>query len=212
MKKAAKIHLHHGDLPDNLDLGDCVAVDTETMGLKPIRDRLCLIQLSAGDGECHLVKFDAHEDGHHYDAPNLRSLLASPDILKLFHFARFDVAVIAFHLGVMVDHLYCTKIASKLCRTYTDQHGLKALCKELLNIEISKQQQSSDWGAEELSEEQKAYAASDVLYLHQIKDKLDAMLEREHRTEMALDCFSFVPCRVMLDLSGWDGHDIFDHK
>ncbi len=200
------ITLHKNDIPDNLDLGSVVAIDTETMGLKPRRDRLCLIQLSAGDGQAHLVQmFDRN-----YDAPNLKKLIADPKVLKLFHFARFDVAVLRKFLDVECPNIYCTKIASKLARTYTDKHGLKHLCKELLDIEISKNQQSSDWGSEELSTEQMNYAANDVYYLHKIKAVLDKMLEREGRADLAKACFDFVETRARLDLEGWYV-DIFEH-
>lgn len=201
------IKLHHNDLPDGLDLGDCIAVDTETRGLNPHRDRLCLIQLSAGDGTCHLVKFG--QDG--FDAPNLKAQLADPNRMKIMQYARFDLAVIEKYLGVMSTPVYCTKIASKLVRTYTDRHGLAVLCKELLGVELSKQQQSSDWAAEELSDAQLAYAASDVLYLHALKDKLDHMLNREGRMELAKSCYDFLPTRARLDLAGWNDEDIFTH-
>lgn len=202
------ITLHHGDLPDNIDFGDSVAVDTETMGLNPVRDRLCLVQLSAGDGTCHLVKFD----GENYDAPNLRKLMADPNVTKLFHFARFDVAVMQAYLDVVTEPIYCTKIASKLVRTFTSYHGLKNLCRDLIGVEISKQQQSSDWGAAELSPEQQEYAASDVLYLHQLREKLNGMLIREGRMELAQSCFDFLPTRALLDLNGWPEDDIFAHS
>jgi len=202
-----KIHLHHGDLPDGLDLGKLVAIDTETLGLNPFRDRLCLAQLSAGDGICHAVQFAAGR----YEAPNLKRLLADPGVTKLFHFARFDVAMFQRYLGVRVQPLYCTKIASKLVRTYTDKHGLKDLVKELLGVELSKEQQSSDWAAAELSERQLAYAANDVAYLHQLKKALDAMLAREGRTQLAQACFDFLPTRAELDLAGWEDVDIFAH-
>ncbi len=201
------ITLHKGDLPDGLDLGNIIAVDSETMGLDPHRDKLCLIQLSAGDGNAHLVQFDRTT----YDAPNLKTMLSDPDIIKLFHFARFDVAVLSHYLGVTSTPLYCTKIASKLVRTYTDKHGLKDLCRELLGLDMSKQQQSSDWGADTLSEAQQAYAASDVLYLHQLKDRLDIMLVREGRSDLAARCFEFLPTRADLDLAGWPDSDIFAH-
>ncbi|RCK54015.1 3'-5' exonuclease [Thalassospira profundimaris] len=200
-------YLHHGDLPDGLDLGKIVAIDSETMGLNPHRDRLCVVQLSAGDGDAHLVKFD----GADYSAPNLKKMLANPDVLKLFHFGRFDIAVMDAYLGVRCAPVYCTKIASKLVRTYTDRHGLKDLVRELVGVEISKQQQSSDWGAAELSSEQIAYAASDVLYLHKMKEELDRRLEREGRMEIAKACFDFLPTRASLDLAGWAETDIFAH-
>ena len=202
-----KIHLHQGDLPDGLDLGKLVAIDTETLGLNPFRDRLCLAQLSAGDGVCHAVQFAARE----YAAPNLKRLLADPSVTKLFHFARFDVAMFRRYLGVICAPVYCTKIASKLVRTYTDRHGLKDLVRELLNIELSKEQQSSDWGAPELTEKQLAYAASDVAHLHALKTALDVMLARENRTQPAKACFDFLPARAELDLAGWEEIDIFAH-
>ncbi len=201
------VTLHRGDLPSGLDLGPVVAIDTETMGLNPFRDRLCLVQLSAGDGAVHLVQFAPD----HYDAPNLQALLVDPAVTKLFHFGRFDIAVLAHYLGVITGPVYCTKIASKLVRTFTDRHGLKELCKELLGVDLSKQQQSSDWGADTLSDDQKAYAASDVLYLHQLRAKLDLMLEREGRTDLAEECFKFLPARALLDLEGWPEIDIFAH-
>ncbi len=200
-------HLHHGDLPAGLSFGDTVAIDTETMGLLPHRDRLCLVQLSAGDGETHLVKFGKGA----YDAPNLKALLADPKVVKLFHFGRFDIAVLRHSLGVLTGPVYCTKIASKLVRTFTDRHGLKDLCRDLIGIEISKQQQSSDWGAAELTDEQLKYAASDVLYLHKLRDKLNEMLAREGRGEIAQACFDFLPHRALLDLAGWPEVDIFAH-
>lgn len=200
-------YLHHGDLPDGLDLGKIVAIDSETMGLNPHRDRLCVVQLSAGDGDAHLVKFD----GSDYSAPNLKRMLADPEVLKLFHFGRFDIAVMDAYLGVRCAPVYCTKIASKLVRTYTDRHGLKDLVRELVGVEISKQQQSSDWGAEDLSPEQIAYAASDVLYLHKMKEELDRRLVREGRMETAQACFDFLPTRASLDLAGWAESDIFAH-
>ncbi len=199
--------LHHGDLPADLDLGGLVAVDTETMGLDPARDRLCLVQLSSGDGSAHLVQLPKGA----YDAPNLKRLLADPDVTKLFHYARFDIAVIRAYLGIVCTPVYCTKIASKLVRTYTDRHGLKDLCREMLGEDISKQQQSSDWGADALTPEQLNYAAGDVLYLHALKAKLDTMLEREGRTALAAACFAFLPTRADLDLAGWRDEDIFAH-
>lgn len=202
-----EIHLHKGDLPAGLSLGKAIAIDSETMGLALARDRLCLLQLSAGDGVCHLVQF-ARGD---YDAPNLKALLSDPAITKIFHFARFDLAAIRRYLGVECSPVYCTKIASKLIRTYTDRHGLKDLCRELLGAEISKQQQSSDWGAVELSKDQLAYAASDVLYLHDLRAKLDAMLVREGRDGLAKACFDFLPTRAALDIAGWNDIDIFAH-
>lgn len=201
------ITLHKGDLPNGLSFGASVAVDSETMGLNPARDPLCLVQLSAGDGDAHIVQLDRTT----YRAPNLRALMADPAVLKIFHFARFDVAMIERYLGVVTTPVYCTKIASKLVRTYTDRHGLKDLCKELLNIDLSKQQQSSDWGIDKLSDAQLAYAASDVLHLHEIKATLDRMLARERRTELANACFAFLPVRASLDLAGWGEEDIFAH-
>jgi ribonuclease D len=202
-----KIKLHKNDLPDSLDLGPVVAIDSETLGLNPMRDRLCLVQLSSGDGTGHLVQFAP--DG--YAAPNLKRMLADPNVLKLFHFARFDMAMFRQYLGVMTAPVYCTKIASKLVRTYTDRHGLKDLVKELLGVDMSKEQQSSDWGAAELSDKQLAYAASDVAHLHRLKEALDAMLVREGRTALAKACFDFLPARVDLDLAGWSDTDIFAH-
>ena len=201
------ITLYHGDLPDGLDFGGSVAIDTEAMGLDPSRDRLCLVQLSAGDGNAQLVKFAPRE----YDAPNLKRLLEDRKILKLFHFARFDLAMLQQHLGANCGPVYCTKIASKLARTYTDRHGLKDICKELLGIDLSKQQQSSDWGAAELSEAQQRYAASDVLHLHALQAVLDEMLAREGRAHLAEAAFDFLPARVELDLAGWPDTDIFAH-
>jgi ribonuclease D len=201
------ITLHKGDLPDNVTFQGSVAIDTETLGLNPHRDPLCLVQLSAGDGTAHVVQMDRGR----YDCPNLRRLLNDPSVLKIFHFARFDVAVMQRYLGVVTAPIYCTKIASKLVRTYTDRHGLKDLTRELAGIEISKQQQSSDWGADELSEAQLAYAASDVLHLHALKEKLDMMLQREGRMEYAKACFAFLPVRASLDLAGWPDEDIFAH-
>ena len=194
-------------MPAGLDFGSSIAVDTETLGLKPHRDRLCVVQLSSGDGSAHLVQLA----GSDYQAPHLKALLADQSVEKIFHFARFDVAVLKHYLGVVAEPLYCTKIASKLARTYTDRHGLKDLTSELLSIEISKQQQSSDWAADELSPEQQHYAASDVLYLHQIKARLEDMLEREGRSALARAAFSFLPARADLDLAGFDDIDIFSH-
>ena len=202
-----KIKLHKGDLPDGLNLGPLVAIDSETLGLNPFRDRLCLVQLSSGDNVCHAVQFAPGE----YAAPNLKKMLTDPAVTKLFHFARFDVAMFKQYLGVVTAPIYCTKIASKLVRTYTDKHGLKDLVKELLNVDLSKEQQSSDWGAAELSDKQLAYAASDVAHLHRLKDALDAMLAREGRTALAKACFEFLPSRVELDLAGWPDVDIFAH-
>jgi ribonuclease D len=201
------ITLHKGDLPAGIDFKKSVAVDTETLGLNIARDRLCLVQLSAGDGSAHLVKFD----GSDYSAPRLKALLADTSLTKIFHYARFDIAVLEKNLGVMPTPIYCTKIASKLVRTYTDRHGLKDLASELLGVELSKQQQSSDWGTPELSQQQQAYAASDVLHLHALKDKLDAMLEREGRRGFAEAAFGFLPVRARLDLAGFADDDIFSH-
>ena len=199
--------LHRGDLPAGLRLGDAVAVDTETMGLDPRRDRLCLVQLSAGDGDAHLVQLGPPP----LRAPNLAALLGDPSVLKLFHFARFDLAVVRHRLGVAAGPVYCTRTASRLARTYADRHGLKELCRELLGVEISKEQQSSDWGAAELTERQLEYAASDVLHLHALRERLDAMLAREGRTELARACFAFLPVRAELDLAGWRNVDLFAH-
>lgn len=201
------ISLHKGDLPAGLDFGDSVAIDTETLGLVPRRDRLCVVQLSKGDGTAHVVQIGPGQR----EAPNLTRLLADPNVTKLFHFARFDIAVLYAAFGVMAAPLYCTKIASKLVRTYTDRHGLKDIVRELLSIDLSKQQQSSDWASAALSEAQIAYAASDVLHLHALRAKLDAMLIREGRTELASACFDFLPTRAKLDLQGWDA-DIFSHE
>ncbi|MCB1484351.1 MAG: ribonuclease D [Hyphomicrobiaceae bacterium] len=202
-----KIHLHKNDLPAGLTFPRGVAIDTETLGLNPQRDRLCVVQLSAGDGSAHVVQLAANQ----YAAPNLKTLLTDEKTLKIFHFARFDIAVLEKYLGVETTPIYCTKIASKLARTYTDRHGLKDLCAELAGVELSKQQQSSDWAAAKLSESQLAYAASDVLYLHQLKDKLDAMLAREGRTELAQAAFRFLPARAKLDLAGFGEIDILSH-
>jgi len=201
------IEVHRGDLPAGIDFGPVVAVDTETMGLNPHRDRLCVVQLSAGDGVCHLVHFPTAS----YDAPRLKALMADPAVTKMFHFARFDLAVMRRYLGVVCRPVYCTKIAAKLTRTFTDRHGLKDLCKDLLGIELSKEQQSSDWGAETLTAEQVKYAARDVLYLHELRARLDAVLAREGRAELAQACFEFLPYRAELDLGGWDEPDIFRH-
>jgi ribonuclease D len=201
------ITLHKGDLPAGLSFGSSVAVDTETLGLNPHRDPLCVVQLSAGDGNAHIVQLDRGT----YNAPNLRALMGDPDVLKIFHFARFDVAMMQRYLGVVTSPVYCTKIASKLVRTYTDRHGLKDLSRELVNVDMSKQQQSSDWGAEKLTDAQLAYAASDVTHLHEIKLVLDRMLAREGRTELAKACFAFLPVRAALDLAGWPEEDIFAH-
>lgn len=200
-------HLYRNDLPDGLDLGPVVAIDCETMGLNPHRDRLCVVQLSSGDGNAHVVQIEKNQK----DAPNLIALLENPDVLKLFHFGRFDIAAMFHAFGALAAPVYCTKIASKLVRTYTDRHGLKNLLQELLNVDISKQQQSSDWGAHTLSDAQVEYAASDVLYLHQLRDILDAMLVREDRANLAQAAFSFLPTRALLDLKGWPETDIFEH-
>lgn len=209
----ATIHIHQHDLPDGLDFGTMVAVDTETMGLDPRRDRLCLVQLSAGDGTAHLVQIIPQSlGGRGADCPNLKHLLADPAVTKLFHFARFDVAMLYNALGVTTAPVICTKIASKLVRTYTDRHGLKDLCRDLAGVEISKQQQTSDWGAPTLSAEQCAYAASDVLYLHAIWAKLDALLAREGRRDIAQSCYDFLPMRGRLDLLGYEDPDIFSHR
>ncbi|MEI4195754.1 ribonuclease D [Roseovarius sp. E0-M6] len=199
--------LYKGDLPDDLDLGPVVAIDCETMGLRPHRDRLCVIQMSGGDGHAHLVQVAKGQT----EAPNLVRMLENPDVLKLFHFGRFDIAAMLNAFGALTAPVYCTKIASKLIRTYTDRHGLKYLLQELLGVDISKQQQSSDWGAETLSDAQLDYAASDVLYLHRLRDELNARLLREGRMEMAQACFDFLPMRARLDLAGWPDEDIFAH-
>jgi ribonuclease D len=201
------IHLHHGDLPDGLSFGSSVAVDSEAMGLRFHRDALTVVQLSAGDGDAHVVQLSRPD----YHAPNLKRLLADSSVEKIFHYGRFDIGMFAIHLGVTTGPVYCTKIASKLARTYTDRHGLKDVTKELLGIDISKAQQSSDWGAPTLSPEQLAYAASDVLNLHALKAKLDVMLEREGRTALARAAFDFLPTRALLDVAGWDEVDIFAH-
>ena len=201
-------HLHISDLPDDLDLGPMVAIDCETMGLHPHRDRLCVVQLSGGDGDAHMVQIKLGQT----EAPNLCKLLTDPNVLKLFHFGRFDIAAMLNAFGVVTAPVYCTKIASRLVRTYTDRHGLKNLLQELLGVDISKQQQSSDWGADTLTDAQLAYAASDVLYLHQLRDALNAMLLREQRMEMAQACFDFLPMRAQLDLAGWPDTDIFAHS
>jgi ribonuclease D len=199
--------LHRGDLPAGIDFGAAVAVDTEAMGLNPHRDRLCLVQLSAGSGDAHLVQLAP--DG--YDAPRLKALMADPGVTKIFHFARFDLAMIYHYLGVMAGPVYCTKIASRLARTFTDKHGLRDLSKDLLNVDISKQQQSSDWGAAALTDQQLQYAATDVLHLHALRAKLDAILAREGRADLARAAFDFLPTRVLLDLEGWAEQDIFAH-
>jgi ribonuclease D len=201
------IRLHKGDIPETVHYGKAIAVDTETLGLNPHRDRLCLVQLSGGDGHADLVQIAPGQAS----APNLEKLLADPSVTKLFHFARFDVAVLYKTFGVMAEPLYCTKIASRLARTYTDRHGLKDLVKELLDIDLSKQQQSSDWGSEILSDAQRTYAAADVLHLHALRERLDLQLAREGRTELAAACFRFIPVRARLDLAGWQDEDIFAH-
>lgn len=201
-------HLHLYDLPDDVTFIGDIAVDTEAMGLNNLRDRLCVVQLSDGRGEEHVVHFPEPK----YDAPNLKKLMEDPSRVKLFHFARFDVAILAHYLNVNVSPIYCTKIVSRLVRTYTDRHGLKELCREMLGVELSKQQQSSDWGAASLSPEQVEYAASDVLYLHRLRDKLEVMLEREGRKQLARQCFEFLPTRAELDLQGWPEVDIFAHS
>lgn len=201
------VYLHEGDLPADLDLGPVVAVDSETMGLRFRRDPLCVVQLSAGDGNAHVVRLNRPD----YDCPNLKRVLADPKVLKLFHFGRFDIGMFQLHLGVETRPVYCTKIASKLARTYTDRHGLKDVVRECAGVELSKAQQSSDWGAKELTPAQLEYAASDVLYLHAVKARLDEMLEREGRAELARACFDFLPTRSALDLAGWDEMDIFAH-
>ena len=203
-----KITLHRGDIPSDIDFGDSVAIDTEAMGLNHIRDRLCVVQLSAGDGTAHVVQLKADE----YDAPNLKKLLTDPKVLKIFHFGRFDIAAMWMYLDVITAPVYCTKIASKMARTFTNHHSLKTLCKNLLDIDTSKQQQCTDWGADELSEKQVQYAASDVLYLHQIKEELDKMLIREERMELTQACFDFLPARSLMDVAGWGEVDIFAHS
>jgi ribonuclease D len=202
------IRLHRGDLPDLTRYRHSVAIDTETLGLNPHRDRLCVVQLSPGDGSADVVQIAPGQK----DAPNLKRLLADPSVVKIFHYARFDIAVLSNALGVMPAPIYCTKIASRLTRTYTDKHGLKDLVRELLGVDLSKQQQSSDWGAETLTEPQVAYAASDVLHLHALKEKLDILLAREGRTDLAEACFRFLPDRARLDLQGWSEEDIFAHS
>jgi ribonuclease D len=203
------VHFHEEDLPADVQFGEGpIAVDTEAMGLVPGRDRLCLVQLSDGNGDEHLVRF---RKGSDYSAPNLKALLSDPERLKLYHFARFDVGIMQAYLGIMAAPLYCTRTASRLIRTYTDRHGLKDLVKELLCLDLSKQQQTSDWGADELSDAQREYAASDVRYLHQLKEKLDERLEREGRTGLAQACFDFLPARALLDIAGWAEQDIFAH-
>jgi ribonuclease D len=200
------VTLHQDDLPADLDLGPVVAVDTETMGLKPQRDRLCVVQLSSGDGSAHLVQFKGS-----YAAPNLKKVLGDRNVTKLFHFARFDIATIWTYLGVLTAPVYCTKVASRIARTFTSHHSLKNLCKDLLNIDIDKQQQTTDWGAATLTPEQIEYAATDVLHLHRLRDILDASLAREDRAALAKACFEFLPSRAMLDVAGWADEDIFTH-
>lgn len=201
------ITLHHGDLPADLSFGNAVAIDTETMGLKPVRDRLCLVQLSAGDGNAHLVQLKPDQ----YAAPNLKKLLTDPNVTKIFHFARFDIAALWMYLNVLTAPVYCTKIASRLARTFTQHHSLKTLCSDLLGVELDKQQQSSDWGAETITPQQSKYAANDVLHLHRLRDTLDTMLVREGRHDLAKACFSFLPTRALLDVAGWAEEDIFEH-
>ncbi len=207
MEAHIAIFLHKNDLPADVIFKGDVAVDTEAMGLNNLRDRLCVLQISDGQGDEHLVQFEQGQ----YAAPNLKKILTDPKVVKLFHFARFDVAIIQHYLGVTTAPIYCTKIASKLVRTFTDRHGFKDLCRDLLGQEVSKQQQSSDWGAATLSPEQQEYAASDVRHLHRLREKLDGMLSREGRTELAKECFNFLPARARLDLAGWPEIDIFAH-
>ena len=206
------VRLHRGDLPDLTRYTDVVAIDTETMGLHPHRDRLCVVQMSNGDGSSDVIQIPRDHGKGPTDAPNLKALLVNPKITKIFHFARFDLAALYNAFGVMPEPVYCTKIASRLARTYTDRHGLKDLVREVLNIDLSKQQQSSDWGAQILSEAQLAYAASDVLHLHALRERLDVMLAREGRLGLAQSCFAFLPTRATLDLQGWDNEDIFAHS
>jgi len=201
------VHLYQGDLPKGLQLEGDIAIDCEAMGLNPHRDRLCVVQLSDGKGDAHLVQFAAD----HYQAPNLVALLTDPQRVKIFHFGRFDIALIYHYLGALTAPVYCTKIASRLARTFTDRHSFKDLCRELIGTDISKQQQTSDWGAATLSPEQMSYAAADVLYLHALREKLNAMLAREGRMELARQCFNFLPTRARLDLEGWPDQDIFAH-
>ncbi len=201
------IKLHRGDLPADFEAGLSLAIDTETLGLRPARDKLCVVQISTGDGNAHIIQMDRST----YAAPRLKALLADTKVKKLFHFARFDIATLKLHLGVDTQNIYCTKIASRLTRTYTDRHGLKDLVRELLGIELDKQQQSSDWGAHVLTEQQKKYAGQDVLYLHELKARLDQMLEREGRMQIAQACFDFLPTRAALDLLGWPEEDVFAH-
>lgn len=209
MTKKPIIHLHHGDLPEGITFGNCVAIDTETLGLNPLRDKLCLVQMSAGDGTCHMVKFDISKP---YNAPNLTKLLANKKVTKIFHYARFDVAVLFHYLNVIPKPIYCTKVTSKLTRTYVQRHGLKDLCSHLLSVSLDKQQQTSDWASETLSEEQLIYAANDVLYLHRLKEALDKNLKRDGRTDVARACFEFLPTCAKLDLAGWDTGELFSHS
>ncbi len=201
------IYYYKNDVPADVTLDGDIAIDTEAMGLINRRDRLCVVQLSTGDGNAHLVHFDKGQ----YAAPNLKKILMREDTAKIFHFARFDVAILFYYLGVLVQPIYCTRVASKLIRTFTDRHGFKDLCKEILGVDISKQQQSSDWGADKLTEDQKNYAANDVLYLHALREELNKMLLRESRVELAQACFQFIPARALLDLQGWENEDIFAH-
>lgn len=213
MSQQNAIHLYDGDLPDDFDLGPLVAIDTETMGLNPHRDRLCLAQLSAGDGEAHLVQIKpVSMGGRGYDCPNLKALLTDDSVTKLMHFARFDVAVLQNAFNITIPSVICTKIAARLVYTFTDRHGLAYLCRDLLGVEISKHQQSSDWGAQILTPDQLRYAASDVLYLHPLWDKLEAMLIRENRRDLAQACYDFLPARCRLDLMGYEEPDIFSHR
>ena len=207
-KTNPEIHLYKNDLPDGLEFKDAIAVDSEAMGLNPHRDRLCVVQLSGGDGVCHLVQIAQGQT----EAPNLTRLMEDDGVVKIFHYARFDVMILKHALGILTNPVFCTKIASKLARTYTDRHGYKDVCRELAGVEISKEQQSSDWGQETLSENQLVYAATDVLYLHTVREKLMMMLAREGRTEMAQSCFDFLHTRTDLDLAGWPENDIFAHK
>lgn len=201
------ITLHKNDLPDGLNLGNAIAVDTETLGLNPVRDPLCLVQISSGNGDAHIVQLDRRT----YDAPNLKKIIADPKVMKIFHFARFDIAVMQVYLEVTCTPVYCTRTASRLVRTYTDKHGLRDVCRELLDIDLNKMYQSTDWGAETLSKEQLNYAAGDVLHLHKLREKFDVMLKREGRTELAQKCFDFLPARAELDIAGWPEIDIFEH-
>ena len=205
-------HLHHDDLPDGLDLGPAIAVDTETMGLNPNRDRLCVVQLSAGDGDAHLVKLGPVPKDGQFNCPNLTAQLGDPKRLKLYHYARFDVAMLKTWAGIDATPIYCTKIASRLSRTNTNKHGLKDLCRDLLGVSLSKEQQTTDWGADELTKEQIAYAASDVLHLHALKEELDKRLDREGRLDLAQKLFDFLPTRAQLDLMGWEEQDLFSHS